>query len=91
MSKHKTRSKHYNWDSGGGWNNRTQFATRVRKTRQTIWRWERAGLLPACDGRDPFGNPLWRDSTIDGFLTANSIRASSKYRAALAGHGGATR
>lgn len=58
-----------------GWNSRTQFAARVGKHRQTIWRWDRAGILPKPDGRDPFGNPLWRDSTIDAFVTGNKSAA----------------
>ena len=58
-----------------GWNNRTQFGERAGKTRQTIWLWGRKGLLPLPDGRDPFGNPLWRDSTIDNFLAGNSTAA----------------
>ena len=53
------------------WNNRTQFADRINRHRQTVWRWERDGKLPPPDGHDPFGNSLWRDSTIDGLLTRN--------------------
>lgn len=57
------------------WNSRTQFAERAGKHRQTLWRWERAGILPKPDGRDPFGNPLWRDSTIDNFLSGGAQAA----------------
>jgi len=51
------------------WLNRSQVAECVGRSRQTIWCWDRAGILPKPDGRDPFGNPLWRDSTIDAFLS----------------------
>lgn len=72
MSKRKTRPKHYHADNAGGWNNRTQYGKRVRKSRTTIWRWDRAGLLPPPDGYDPFGNPMWRDATIDNGLAGNT-------------------
>ena len=58
-----------------GWNNRVQFAERAGRHRQTIWRWEREGLLPDPDGHDPYGNKLWRSSTIDSFLAGNSEAA----------------
>ena len=57
------------------WNNRTQFAERAGRHRQTVWRWEREGLLPDPDGYDPYGNKLWRDSTIDKFLAGGAKAA----------------
>lgn len=66
--KRKGVARKHDRDSVDRWNSRTQFADRARKTRQTLWRWQQAGLLPDPDGHDPFGNPLWRDSTIDSFL-----------------------
>ena len=73
--KRRRKSKAKNPRQVNGWNNRTQFGDRAGKSRQTIWRWERAGFLPAPDGHTPNGDPLWRDSTIDNFLAGNSVAA----------------
>lgn len=67
--------KRRNPRSFDGWNSRSQFGERAGKSRQTLWRWERAGILPRPDGHDPFGRSLWRDSTIDAFLTGEQSAA----------------
>ena len=73
-SKRETKTRNHRFVDG--WNNRTQFGCRANRTRQTIWRWQRDGKLPVPDGHDPFGNPLWRDSTIDAFLAGGDSAAA---------------
>jgi predicted DNA-binding transcriptional regulator AlpA len=57
------------------WLNRSQVAERIGRSRQTVWRWRRDGLLPDPDGTDPFGHQLWLASTVDSFLAANKEAA----------------
>ncbi len=73
--KQKRRQKRTNHRSYDGYNNRTQFGERLNKSRQTIWRWERDALLPPPDGHDPYGNPLWLDSTIKHFVASKPTAA----------------
>ncbi len=54
------------------WLRASEAAKRLQISFQTFWRWRRAGIAPAPEGKDPFGHDLWTEQTIENFYADRS-------------------